>query len=344
MTVDRYRELERPQAMRRKDVVLMATVTSFEELEHPTRSELRQFAELFLPLFQASSDEARRQAVAALSRSRHVPSAVAFFIASQPISIAAPFLACSACLDDETLIAIARTQGAEHARAIVRRENLSPMVIDALVGMRHARHPAEEDDNLSAPTAAQAAAEQDEAEARHQREETLRQQIKRMAAHLHGAPGDRLGLRTLTDVQEALLVRFARAREADGFATTLADTLSASRWLAERIMLDISGHQLATTLKGIGMRQDEAVAVLERFYNPLQEPIGDTRRSLILWQSLQEDDCGRRLEAWRRADRHTHADPATEHENENGRSAAETGKVIRTTAVEPLPLRLRAAR
>jgi uncharacterized protein (DUF2336 family) len=347
MTVDRYRELERPQAMRRKDVVLMATVTSFEELEHPTRSELRQFAELFLPLFHASSDEARRQAVAALSRSRHVPPAVAFFISSQPISIAAPFLACSTCLDDETLIAIARTQGAEHARAIVRRENLSPMVIDALVGMRHARHPAEEDDSLSAAPAAsttRAAAEQDEAEARQQREETLRQQIKRMAAHLNRAPGDRLGLRTLTDVQEALLVRFARAREADGFATTLADTLSASRWLAERIMLDISGHQLATTLKGLGMRKDEAIAVLERFYNPLQEPIGDTRRSLLLWQSLQEDDCGRRLEAWRRADRHTHADPATEHENENGQGTAEPANIIRTTASERPPLRLRAAR
>jgi uncharacterized protein (DUF2336 family) len=47
----------------------MATVSSFEGLQPPTRSELRQFAELFTPLFTASSDEAKRQAVAAASRS-----------------------------------------------------------------------------------------------------------------------------------------------------------------------------------------------------------------------------------------------------------------------------------
>ena len=125
--------------MRRKDVVLMATVTSFESLPHPSRSELRQFAELFGPLFTASSEEARRQAVAALSQCATVPSTVAFFISGQPIAIAAPFLASSPCLDDDTLIAVARTQGAAHIRAIVRRENLSPKVIDALVSLRQDR-------------------------------------------------------------------------------------------------------------------------------------------------------------------------------------------------------------
>ncbi|MGO8485108.1 hypothetical protein AB9F39_39180, partial [Rhizobium leguminosarum] len=61
-----------------------------------------------------------------------------------------------------------------------------------------------------------------------------------------------LGLRTLTDIQAALLVRFARSRESTHFATALADALSASRWLAERIMLDLSGQQLATTLTSLG--------------------------------------------------------------------------------------------
>lgn len=73
----------------------MATVSSFENLSHPTRSELRQFAELFMPLFQASSDEAKRQAVAALSQCENMPAAVALFIGNQPIEIAAPFLAAS---------------------------------------------------------------------------------------------------------------------------------------------------------------------------------------------------------------------------------------------------------
>lgn len=112
--------------MRKKDVVLMATVTNFENVPLPSKTDLRQFAELFMPLFNASTDEAKREAIAALSQHPNVPSAVAFFIACQPISLAAPFLIASKCLDDDTLITIARTQGAAHARAIVRREDLSP--------------------------------------------------------------------------------------------------------------------------------------------------------------------------------------------------------------------------
>jgi uncharacterized protein (DUF2336 family) len=323
--------------MRRKDVVLMATVTSFEELDHPGKSELRQFAELFAPLFEASSDEARRQAVAALSRSPNVPSAVAFFIACQPITIAAPFLSASPCLDDETLIAIARTQGVDHARAIVRRDNISPAVVDALVSLRHARVPAKAAAEPAVqplpqpqPSAPESVAPADE---RLAREEALRSTIKHLARQQSASLEDRLGLRTVSPVQEALLVRFARGREADAFATTLADTLSASRWLAERIMLDISGHQLGTTLKGIGMPQAEALFVLERLYNHLQEEIGGTTRSAILWQQLDENECGRRLEAWRRADRYTYAD------REVLKPAVEPGSALQAASAEQVRFR-----
>lgn len=291
--------------MRRKDVVLIATVTSFESVPRPSRSELRQFAELFGPLFGASSEEARRHAVAALSQSNTVPPAVAFFIACQPIAIAAPFLASSPCLDDETLITVARTQGAAHAKAIVLREDLSPRVIDTLVSLRH-DWPLAKRDTAAAdepdPVTAQVKAQDDE---RAWREEQLRQRIKALAAHVHRAEDDRLGLRTLSPVQEALLVRFSRNREGGLFATTLADALSASRWLAERIMLDISGQQLATTLKALGMEEADALFVLERFYSHLGTRTNGVSRGQFLWNSLNEADCGRRIEAWRRADGYT---------------------------------------
>ena len=286
----------------------MATVTSFEALPHPSRSELRQFAELFGPLFVASSEEARRQAVAALSQCRTVPTTVAFFIASQPIAIAAPFLASSPCLDDETLIAVARTQGAAHARAIVRRENLSPRVIDALVSLRQDRPTPQTADRteIAETPASPSAAAAHEAE-RRWREEELRQRIKTLVNHVHRAEGDRLGLRTLSPVQEALLVRFARSRDGGMFATTLADCLSASRWLAERILLDISGQQLATTLKALGMGKADGVYVLVRFYSHLGDEINGITRGAMLWNGLDPDRCGRRVEAWRRADSYTTA-------------------------------------
>lgn len=320
--VDQYRELEKPLGMRKRDVVLMATVTSFESVPHPTKTELRQFAELFAPIFQASTEEARRQAVAALSQNPNVPPAVALFIASQPIGIAAPFLASSPALSDDLLIMIARTQGAAHARAIVRRQSLSPTVIDALVGLRHSNQPFGPQQEDEAPTAAEASPEPGHAFQRLEREEELRAKIKRLANHLNAPPSDRLGLRTVTPMQEALLVRFARNREADYFATTLAETLSSSRWLAERIMLDLSGRQLAVTLTGIAMEPSEAAFVLKSFYPHLGEQVPNITRAEIILQGLDPMECEERVEAWRRADSYTYRPESAETEGDNAAAAA----------------------
>ncbi|MBO9655461.1 MAG: DUF2336 domain-containing protein [Agrobacterium tumefaciens] len=295
-------------------MVLMATVTNFENVSHPSKTDLRQFAELFMPLFVASTDEAKREAIAALSQHPSVPSAVAFFIACQPISLAAPFLIASKSLDDDTLITIARTQGAAHARAIVRREDLSPTVIDALVGLRHAedlKRPEEE--TVAAEPQAAAGPEEPKAEEKTDKiaavsalEEEMRQRIKQMAHHLNRPESDTLGLRRLSEVQEALLVRFARERNARQFAVALADSLSSSYWLSERIMLDISGAQLATTLTGLGMEFSEAAFVLQCFYPHLAAAEGDMSRAEALLDRLDIIESEERLESWRRADSYTH--------------------------------------
>lgn len=290
----------------------MATVTSFEGMNHPSKSELRQFAELFSPLFQASTDEAKRQAVAALSQCPTVPAAVALFIGCQPIAIAAPFLTSSQAIDDDTLITIARTQGAAHAKAIVRRPSLSPKVIDALVGL----HQAEPERGMTAseiPTGEAAPAPRSEASLpeaeRLAREETLRQTIKQVARHLGRDDNDRLGLRNLSDTQEALMVRFARERDAQHFAATLADALTSSHWLAERIMIDTSGQQLAVTLVSLGMGFADAVYALERFYPHLSERHGSVSRAWLVLDSIDAEESHARVEAWRRADSYTYLPP-----------------------------------
>ncbi|WP_246663279.1 DUF2336 domain-containing protein [Rhizobium sp. WL3] len=347
---EQFRELERPAGARNKDVVLMATVTSFQALSFPGKSELRQFAELFQPLFAGSSVEARREAVAALSQSPSLPLSIAAFIASQPIAIAAPFLAASPALSDDMLIMIARTQGADHARAIVKRERLSPTVIDALVSLRHALplrpektpEPAAkgEPQEAAKPSSfdrvmaeltmadlpgAATVAEMEAAPRREpaatptethaseavpaepSREEALRQTIKRMAYQQRPAAGDRLGRRQATPLQTALLVRFARSHDGGLFATTLADLLSSSRWLAERILLDISGRQLATTLAGVAMDDREAIFVLEHIYPHLARRENGASRAEHLFFDLDPDQAEARIDSWIRADRYTFA-------------------------------------
>jgi len=334
---EQFRELEKPAGARNKDVVLMATVTSFQALSFPGKSELRQFAELFQPLFAGSSLEARREAVAALSQSPSLPLSIAAFIASQPISIAAPFLAVSPALSDDMLITIARTQGADHARAIVKRERLSPTVIDALVSLRHALPPrpekAKTEKAVVAPqpqahTTAQASsfdkvmAELEmadlpgairPAETKAQetpaptREEALRQTIKRLAYQQRPAASDRLGRRQATPLQTALLVRFARAHDGALFATTLADLLASSRWLSERILLDISGRQLATTLSGVAMAPPEAIFILEHIYPHLARRDQGMSRAETLFFGMDPDAAEARIDSWIRADRYTFA-------------------------------------
>ncbi|MBZ9792838.1 DUF2336 domain-containing protein [Rhizobium sp. 3T7] len=315
---DRFRDLEAPSASRKKDVVLMATVSSFEGLQPPTRSELRQFAELFTPLFQASSDEARRQAVAALSQCAQIPAAVALFVGCQPIDIAAPFLTSSPAIDDETLITIARTQGSAHMKAIVSRNALSPRVIDALVGLRQAEQrlaapvEVEAPNTVSPEPPASTSLEEVEAAARRTNEEEMRNRIRELARHVSRPEDDRLGLRNLSPIQAALLVRFARNREAALFAKTLAEGLTASRWLAERIMLDISGQQLATTLISLGMDFLDAVFVLEKLYPHLAEPQHGVTRAWMVLDGLDPEECNARVEAWRRADNYTYLPKETE--------------------------------
>lgn len=349
---DRFRELERPLAMRKKDVVLLAAVTSFEALAHPGKIEAKQFSELFPPLFEASSPEARRQAAAALSRSSHVPDAVARFLGRQPIEIAAIFLTACPVVSDEVLVEIASREGEGHARAIARRSELSPAVLDALVGLRFERqqkirsetHGAairpqadiilprndemnekegsgymqEEYRNETGETVEGEAKGQpaengaDAGQLRMEREEKLRQELKALARHLNPPEEDRAGLRHIQPVERALFIRFSRAGEIGLFTTALSYALSSTRWLAERILLDMSGMQLATTLVSLGMPDEEAAEVLAGIYPHLAIPEGQATRAVNLLESLDQRECDLRVDSWLRADTYSFPAAGTE--------------------------------
>jgi uncharacterized protein (DUF2336 family) len=340
--------------MRKRDVVLMATVTSFEALSKPTRVELRQFAELFRPLYDHSSPDARRQAVAALSRVEMLPQAVCFFIGSQPINIAALFLSQSPAISDATLIDIARSQGQAHAHAIATRENLSPIVVDALAALHDGSSYKRRNDEADADAVAQdesgagseaiAAADVhaaghpiDEAgeaatmapqeKARLAREEALRNELRQMVAvhqpDASGAPAVPVLLRAADETQTALFVRFARSRQVPLFARVLTETLDSSPALAERILLDISGTQLAMTLVALGCRAADIRHVLTSIYPHLAQITDGRNRAWHLVRGLDPSECVSRVIAWRRADIYTRSGLYEDVEADIARQAAE---------------------
>jgi uncharacterized protein (DUF2336 family) len=296
---DRFRELERPQTGRLKDVVLMATVTGFEGLRHPRRFDLKQFAELFEPLFAASSDEARRQAAAALSQCPHVPQSVALLIGNAPVSIAAIFLTRSTSISDATLMQIIRAQGPAHATAIARRENLSVHVVDALVERRQTASALVKTPEV--PAAAEMRPSETASDAaKLLREEKLRSDIKALArSPKQDGPADP-AIAPLSPLHEALLVRFARSGEANLFAASLAAALSTSLELGEQILLDVSGQHLAIALTALGMRPRDTVFVLGALYPDLGERFGGATRGDALIASLTPETSLTRLQSWLR--------------------------------------------
>jgi uncharacterized protein (DUF2336 family) len=277
-----------------KDIVLMATVSSFESLRLPSRSDLRQFGELFAPLYEASSEEARRQAVAALSRCPQIPDETAIFIASQPIGIAAIFLMGSRAISDVTLMRILRATGPEHARAIGRRDDLSPAMIEALVGTHQ--------DHASRRTGADRETALGQA-ARLEREERVRDELRALVRAATPALQAPSGIEPATQTHHALFVRFARAGEIGMVSVTLADALGSSQWLSERILLDVSGRQLAETLTALDVPFEDCLFVLEMTYPHL---LGGGAEMLL--NALDRREAIERVESWQRADSYTSGD------------------------------------
>lgn len=285
--------------MRMKDVVLMATVSSFENMAQPGRHEQKQFSELFEPVFKASRIEARRNAIAAISRCATVPEQVAWFIATQPIALAAIFITTSPAISDEMLIQIARTQGPLHAKAVAARENLSVKVVDALVSL-HSTLDKHRSEDKAAPRDAESALIEEQGFV-VSREELLRQQLKALV-HRDTLAREAEMPESVEDTRTSLLIRFARLKEGRSFSFALADALGSSRWLSERIMLDLSGQQLATALMALGLDEADACFMLTQFYPHLKETDGAASRAVALWSGLDPERCDDRMRAWLRAD------------------------------------------
>ena len=285
--VDRYRELEGLKNTRKLDVVLMATVSSFGALEKPSAAERRRFIELFPPVYEASTPEARRQAVAALSGNPHVPQEICHYIGTREIAISAPFLARSPALGDETLTRLIETMGEEHIRAIIHRADLSQKVIQALIGCHRPEEDETPDGNFDVRSGYR-----DESEA-------LRQTLKAMAAKAGSEVEDRLGLSTLSELQTALLVRFARRGEGTLFLETFARALGGDRVLAADILSEESGRRLAVGLVALGMGRDDTLYVLPRVAPGLstaQMPADEAAERLV--DALKPAACIEELLAW----------------------------------------------
>jgi uncharacterized protein (DUF2336 family) len=81
--------------------------------------------------------------------------------------------------------------------------------------------------------------------------------------------------------------------------------MGASYALAERIMMDLSGRQLATALIGLGAPEGTIKSALESFFPHLAKPSVRHTLATDLIEELDSASCAARLQAWQRADSYT---------------------------------------
>ncbi|TPW32731.1 DUF2336 domain-containing protein [Pararhizobium mangrovi] len=307
---DKFRDLEKTSNSRRIDLILMATVSGFENLARPGRNETKQFAELFAGLFAEARPETRRTAVAALSRCVTLPAATKRLILEQPIDVSAPFLANSVALDEAELLRIVATGDPACARAIARRPNLSAATVEGLsalsdpvvsrsLSVRGLIDPAAPDTTASTTAQPESAPSQDAEHA-----ENVRTRLREMvSSHERKHPS----LPKLKPGEISRLRHFVESDEPLFFATALADVLGSSFRLAERTMLDISGRELAETLTALGFAADDIAHVLTVFFPNLRRSDNGVPRAFAIANACERESAGAHLAARLDAD-HTPAE------------------------------------
>lgn len=100
----------------------------------------------------------------------------------------------------------------------------------------------------------------------------------------------------------ARLSRFAESGDTHWFATALADAMGTSFSLAERIMLDLSGKQLATAMVALGSDEHVIKIAMGTYFPHLKAEINGQTKAEMTLEELNFEDCVLRLEAWQRAD------------------------------------------
>lgn len=108
--------------------------------------------------------------------------------------------------------------------------------------------------------------------------------------------------RRMNEARFAQLARYAKPDQESWFATALADAMGTSFALAERIMMDVSGRQLATALVGLGAPAATIKSALESFFPHLAQAATSQTLANELIAQLDNGACAARLQAWQRAD------------------------------------------
>ncbi len=122
-----------PSSARRRELLREVTDMFFSADAPHGAAEMELFDSVLGPLASEMEAAVRAELAERFADSDQCPAALLKGMATDQIAVAAPILARSRLLTEETLLQVAQTQGQEHLRAISTRRGLSERISDVVV-------------------------------------------------------------------------------------------------------------------------------------------------------------------------------------------------------------------
>lgn len=322
----------------KSDRLFRGAISSFCSMTSATRMDASRLDQLAMPLLPLVSDESRRYAAAALSRSFPGPQGLVRRLAEHEIAISAPILMGSPVLTDVDLIGLIGRHGLGHAVAISRRAGLNTNIASLIralgvidlpaaspaVAAPAANAPADP----ASPSAADAApmapqavvatagdhtlsaafddvvhAEPGEAEnaARDRLRAMMLPAGERMPGRAH--PAQRPALPPIdwdaARTATANLISTGMSGKAALFHTAVADAFDLDFALAAAIADDGDVKRLATALKAAALPSAEAFLICALAFPPRFVATKAIRDFIELYAGIDRERARRDVSAWR---------------------------------------------
>jgi len=286
-----FRDIAFEDGPRKCEGLFRASIAAFANIPRPSRNEIAQIDDLALGLYDSVSREAKHYAATVLSKCADVPPELLKRLCDESVDVSAPLLISSKALRTVDLLRLISRQGLSHARVIVRRKNVDPVIIN-LVRLLNARAESEIAERQSAKRIADPVLDQVRDQLR-----TLMKPSEPTAPEAPPAkPHDNHG-NPYPALRDAAL-----ASDPDAFPTALAKALTVSEFRARRICGAITYSDLLMCLKHLKLSEEQAFLLTATLYSSQVFYGPAIRLFLDRFAATKPDEAEQHLADWRSQD------------------------------------------
>ena len=325
-----FRRLETPRAGSRACQLFRASSSAFASLSRPTKTEVQQFQDLSLALYDRVPESAKRHAAVMIAGNAFAPRELVWKLANEPAGVAAPLLARSPVLQARDIPPLIARHGIAHARLLAQRTDLEPplrALLSVYIQQAENEGGAAKIDEPAMQAAASPAG-RDTAVAARPARAVHNGSLEDVRAALRGAMAANSGRpmlpETVTPAQKSPQSRLqptALMENPAFFTTALADALELPYPKAAAIVEEEGQAGLIMALRSIPLLAEEAFVIAAALWPGAFARRSSVARFLERYRNTAIDAARDRVAAWRdESDEAARRERFTGHEREAARN------------------------